>query len=131
MFWLAIAFCVRAQEAIDPANIRHPIKTDWTAHAILIGVVATIAPAIMYVYAAMFFCHFISKGGDTVNTLYYDIRYNSKIRYNVNFVSTNISAACMFSLTDPCYSLGKHTFWIFVRIASPRRFLQKHKTYDS
>ena len=26
------------------------------------------------------------------------------------------------SLTVPCYSLGKYTFLIFVRIASPRRF---------
>ena len=34
------------------------------------------------------------------------------------------------SLTVLCYSLGKHTFWIFVRIASPRRFYQIYKTYD-
>ena len=58
----------------------------------------------------------------TVNPLYNDIRYNSKIRYNVNLVCTKISGSCTFSLTVPCYSLGKHTFWIFVRIASLRRF---------
>ena len=31
-----------------------------------------------------------------------------------------------FSLTFPFYSSGKHTFCVFVRIASPRRFLQIH-----
>ena len=52
--------------------------------------------------------------------LYYDIRYNSKIRYNVNSVCTKISGSCILSLVVPCYSLGKPTFLIFVRIASPR-----------
>ena len=57
-----------------------------------------------------------------VNTLYNGIRYNSKIHYNVNPICTNISGSCIFSSTVPCYSLGKHTFWIFIRIASPSRF---------
>ena len=45
-----------------------------------------------------------------------------------NFVITSIrsaqkSADCVFiSLTVPFYSLGKHTLWIFVRMASPRSF---------
>ena len=46
----------------------------------------------------------------TVNPLYNDTHYNSKIRYNVNSVCTKISGSCIFSLTDPCFSLGKHTF---------------------
>ena len=58
----------------------------------------------------------------TVNPLYNGIRYNSKIRYNVNLVCTKISGSCIFSLIFPCYSSGKHTFCIFVRIASARRF---------
>ena len=58
----------------------------------------------------------------TVNPLYNDIRYNCKIRYNVNSASIKISGSCIFSLTVPYFSLGKHTSWIFVRIASPRRF---------
>ena len=57
----------------------------------------------------------------TVSSLYSDISYNSKIRYNVNLVCTKISGSCTFSLTIKCYSLGKHTFWTFVRIASARR----------
>ena len=63
----------------------------------------------------------------TVNPLYNDIRYGSKIRYNVNLVCTKISGSCMFSLIFPCYSPGKHTFYVFVRIASPRRFYQYTK----
>ena len=50
----------------------------------------------------------------TVNLLYNDIRYNSKIRYNVNPICIKISGPCIFSLTVSCYSLGKHTFWIFI-----------------
>ena len=46
----------------------------------------------------------------TANPLYNDIRYNGKIRYNVNSVCTEISGSFFFSLTVPCYSLGKHTF---------------------
>ena len=46
----------------------------------------------------------------TVNPFYNDIRYNSKIRYNVNSVSTKVSGSCSFSLTVPSCSLGKHTF---------------------
>ena len=58
----------------------------------------------------------------TVNPLYNDIRYNSKIRYYVNLVRTKISGLCIFSLLFPYYSSGKHTFCIFVRIALARRF---------
>ena len=56
----------------------------------------------------------------TVNPLYNDIRYNSKIRYNV--VCTKNYESCIFSLIFPFYSSGRHTFCVFVRIASPRRF---------
>ena len=53
-----------------------------------------------------------------VNLVYNDIRYNSKTRYSVNSDCTKISGSCIFSLAFPCYSIGKHTFWIFVRFAS-------------
>ena len=46
------------------------------------------------------------------NPLYNDIRYNSKIRYNVNLVWTKISGSCIFSLTFPCYSSEKHVLCI-------------------
>ena len=59
---------------------------------------------------------------NTVNPLYNDIGYNSKIRYNANLVCTKISGSCIFSFTVPCYSLGKHMFLIFERIASQRQF---------
>ena len=52
-------------------------------------------------------CHVITC---TVNPLYNDIRYNSKIRYNVNSVGKKIRGTCIFSLTVPFYSLGIHTF---------------------
>ena len=65
--------------------------------------------------------HHLNNHG-TVNPLYNDIRYNSKIRYNVNLVCTKISGSCIFSLIFPCNSSGKHTFCVFVRIASARRF---------
>ena len=48
---------------------------------------------------------------NTVNPLYNDICYNSKIHYNDNLVCTKISRLCIFSLTVPCYSVGKHTFF--------------------
>ena len=67
-----------------------------------------------------------------VNPLYNDIRYNSKICYNVNlFYKKKNSGSCIFSLIFPCYPSGKHTFCVFVRIASARRFYQMHKTYES
>ena len=118
MFWLAKALCIRAQEAVDPANIRHPVKTDWN----LIGVVATKAPAVMYVYAAMFFCHFASKGGNTVNPLYNDIRYNSKIRYNVNFCQHKHQRIVYIFIDRPMLFFRKTYVLDIVRIASPRRF---------
>ena len=46
----------------------------------------------------------------TVNHLYNDIPYNSKICYNVNLICTKISRLCLFSLPVPCYSLRKYTF---------------------
>ena len=55
----------------------------------------------------------------TLNPLYHDIRYNSKIHYNVNSVCTKISGSSIILFF---FSLGKYMFWIFVRIASPRRF---------
>ena len=58
----------------------------------------------------------------TVNPLHKDIRYNSKISYNVNLVCTKISGSCIFSLILPFYTSGKHMFFVIVRIASLRRF---------
>ena len=54
----------------------------------------------------------------TVNLLCNNICYNSKILYNVNLVCTKISRLCKFSLTFPFNSSEKHTFCVFVRIAS-------------
>ena len=54
-----------------------------------------------------------------MNPLYNGIRYNSKIRYNVNPSCTKNDGSCISSLTVPVYSLGKHTFWIFLE--SPRK----------
>ena len=59
---------------------------------------------------------------NTVNSLYNDIHIKSKICYNVNLVCTKISGSCFFSLIFPFYSSRKHTFCVFVRIASPKRF---------
>ena len=53
-----------------------------------------------------------------MNSLYDDIRYNSKIRYNVNLVCTKVSGSYIFSLIFPCYSSGKHTFCVLLE--SPR-----------
>ena len=47
----------------------------------------------------------------------------------MSILSAQKSADRVFSLNVPRYSFGNNTFWIFVRIASPRR-LQIHKTYD-
>ena len=75
------------------------------------------------------FCPVSSDLSNTVNPVNNDIRYYSKIRYNIILVSTKISGSCFFvllllsfSLIFPCYSSGKHTFCVFVRIASARRF---------
>ena len=59
---------------------------------------------------------------DTLNPLYKDILYNREIRFNVNLVGTKISRSCIFLFTFPCYFSGEHTFCVFVRIASARRF---------
>ena len=48
-----------------------------------------------------------------VSPLYNDIRYNSKIRYNVDSVNSNISGSCILLFCR------KTPFWIFVR--SPHR----------
>ena len=56
----------------------------------------------------------IQQTENTANPFYNDIRYDSKTPYNVNSVFTKINGSCSFSMTVPCYSLGKHTFWIFV-----------------
>ena len=37
----------------------------------------------------------------TVSPFYNDIRYNSKIRYNVNLVCTKISGSCIFFINIP------------------------------
>ena len=56
----------------------------------------------------------------TVNPLYNDIRYNSKIRYNVNSVCTKISGSCIFSFIFPCYSSEKNIRFVYL-LESPRR----------
>ena len=66
-------------------------------------------------YASMIFA-------TTVNPLYNDTRYNSKIRHTVNFVSTKISGSCIVSLIFPFYSTGEHTFCVFVKNRLGRRF---------
>ena len=43
----------------------------------------------------------------TVNPLYNDIRYNSKICYNVNPICTNISGSCIFFIDTPMLFFGK------------------------
>ena len=55
----------------------------------------------------------------TVNPLYKDIRYNSKIRYNVNLFCTKIRGPCIFSLIFPCFLLGNMRFVYLLE--SPRR----------
>ena len=54
-----------------------------------------------------------------MDPLYNDIRYNSKIRYNVNLVYTKISGSCIFSLIFPFYSSGNIRFVYLLE--SPRR----------
>ena len=49
----------------------------------------------------------ISGKGGTVNPLYNDIRYNSKIRYNVNPICTKISGSCIFFIDSPVLFYGK------------------------
>ena len=54
---------------------------------------------------------------------YNGIRFNSKIRYNVNLVCTKKSADRVFFHSYSHFILQKkHTFCVFVRIASPSRF---------
>ena len=61
---------------------------------------------------------FFFQNYSTVNPFYNDIRYNNKIRYNVNSVCTKISGSCIFSLTVLCYSLGNIRFGYLLE--SPR-----------
>ena len=58
---------------------------------------------------------------DRVNPLFNDIRYNSKIRYNVNLVCTTSADRVFFSLIFPCYSSGKKKFLFVYLLESPRR----------
>ena len=67
-------------------------------------------------------CLIAFNSENTVNPLYNNIRYNSKIRYYIKLVSTKVSGSCIFSLLFPCYSSGKHTFYVIVRNALARRF---------
>ena len=62
-------------------------------------------------------CHFST----TLNPLYNDIRYNNKIRYNVNSVYTKIEGSCIFSITVPYYSLGPLNIRLGYLLESPRR----------
>ena len=54
-----------------------------------------------------------------VNPLYNDIRYNSKIRFNVNLVRTKISGSCIFhSYSHVIFQENKRfVYWL----ESPRR----------
>ena len=70
---------------------------------------------------AIFQVSYYTEINATVNPLHNDIGYNSKIRYNINLTCTRFGISCIFSLTVPCYCLGKHMFWIFVRTALPRQ----------
>ena len=54
-----------------------------------------------------------------MNTLYNDIRYNSKIAYNVNSVCIKISGSCISSLKSPYYSSGN--ICLVYLLESPRR----------
>ena len=60
------------------------------------------------------------------NPLYTDTRYNDKIRYNDNLTVTKPLLRWLQSLklckNFVFYTLKKHMFWIFVRIASVMRF---------
>ena len=48
----------------------------------------------------------------TVNPVYNDIRYNSKIRYNVNLVCAKISGSCIF-IDIPMLSFRK-TYVLYI-----------------
>ena len=69
-------------------------------------------------FLSVFFSMRLHTNRCTVNPLYNDIRYNSKTRSNVNLVCTKISGSCIFSLTDPCYSLG----WLVGFLGAERPF---------
>lgn len=53
----------------------------------------------------------------TVNPLYNNITYNSKILFKVNLTCTKPVDHGSFLVIFLCYSLGKHMLWILVRIA--------------
>ena len=59
---------------------------------------------------------------NTVNPLYNDIHFNSRIHYNVNLINTKISGSFLILFIFPCYSSRKHTFCVVVIIALVRRF---------
>ena len=50
---------------------------------------------------------------DTLNPLYNDIRYNSKIRYNVNLVRTKISRCVFFFIVIPMLFFRK-TYLLYI-----------------
>ena len=90
----------------------HPKDTDKMANRSDLDLLAPLG-----VYDLGLLCLLSSIYPNPLNPLYNDIRYNSKIRYNINLVCTKISGLHIFSLIFPCYSSGKHTFCVFVRIA--------------
>ena len=55
-----------------------------------------------------------------MNPLYNDIRYNSKIRYNVNLVCTKISGSCVFFIDIPMLFFRKNIRFVYL-LESPRR----------
>ena len=56
----------------------------------------------------------------TVHPLYNSIRYNSKIRYNVNLVCTNISGSCIFFIDIPMLFFRKTYVFVYL-LESPQR----------
>ena len=63
----------------------------------------------------------------TVNPLYNDRRYNSKIRYNVYSVCTKSADRAFFHLYSHVILQKKHTFCVFVRGDSNKH--TKHMIY--
>ena len=54
-----------------------------------------------------------------MNPLYNDIRYNSKIRYNVNLIFTKISGLCIFVIDNPMI-LQKDICFVYLLESSRR-----------
>ena len=68
------------------------------------------------------------RASNTDNSLYTDTQYNDKIRYDDNLTHCHETFASEVTVSHKLCkniifdSLKKHMFWIFIRIASVRRF---------